>query len=61
MLARFFRSRYCFLISINVIKDAYYVNVLSFQRMIQEVIVAQPADPLEHMINMLHRENDDGR
>jgi len=30
-----------------------------YERMIQEVIVAQPGDPLEHMINFLHRENDD--
>lgn len=29
--------------------------------MIQEVIVSQPGDPLEHMINFLHRENDDGK
>ena len=36
------------------------ITCLIFQRMIQEIIVAQPADPLEHMINILHRENDDG-
>lgn len=30
-----------------------------FERIIQEVIVAQPVDPIEHIINFLHRENDD--
>ncbi|XP_063681387.1 adenylate kinase 8-like isoform X1 [Bolinopsis microptera] len=30
-----------------------------YERMIQEVICSQPTDPLEHMINFLHRENDD--
>jgi len=30
-----------------------------YERIIQEVVVTQPADPLAHMINFLHRENDD--
>lgn len=30
-----------------------------YERMIQEVIVSQPVDPIDHMINFLHRENDD--
>ena len=29
--------------------------------MIQEVVVSQPVDPLEYMINFLHRQNDDGK
>eukprot|EP00116_Pleurobrachia_bachei_P001279 sb/3461541/ len=30
-----------------------------YERLIQDVIVSQPLDPLEHMINFLHKGNDD--
>lgn len=30
-----------------------------YERIIQEVVVTQPTDPIAHMINFLHRENDD--